>query len=86
MHRHHGEAVAVGEENARLRGAVANQGDELARLFRVEEELRRLIADQDAHLGRTYAEIARLNGLLEEMRATRAWRTHERLQRLRRGR
>jgi len=86
MHRHHGEAVATGEENVRLRGAVANQGDELARLFRVEEELRRLIADQDAHLGRTYTEIARLNGLLEEMRATRAWRTHERLQRLRRGR
>jgi hypothetical protein len=86
MHRHHGEAVAVREENDRLRGAVASQADELARLFRVEEELRRLLADQGAHLGRTYAEIERLNRLLDEMRATRAWRTHERLQRLRRGR
>jgi len=86
MHRHHGEAVATGEENARLRGAVADQGEELRRLFRVEAELRGLVADQDAHLGRTYAEIARLNRLLDEMRATRAWRTHERLQRFRRGR
>jgi hypothetical protein len=86
MHRHHGEAVAVREENERLRGAVRTQGDELARLYRVEEELRRLAADQDGHLGRCYAEIERLNGLLDEMRATRAWRTHERLQRLRRRR
>ncbi|HEV8238787.1 MAG TPA: PIG-L family deacetylase [Thermoanaerobaculia bacterium] len=86
MHRHHGEAVAVGEENARLRAAVADQGEELQRLFRVEAELRGLLGDQDAHLGRTYAEIARLNRLLDEMRSTRAWRTHERLQRFRRGR
>jgi LmbE family N-acetylglucosaminyl deacetylase len=86
MHRHHGEAVAVREENDSLRAAVATQGEELARLYRVETELRRLAADQEAHLARCYAEIERLNGLLAEMRATRAWRTHERLQRLRRRR
>ncbi len=84
MHRQHGEAVAMREENERLHAAVATQGDELARLYRVEGELLRLIADQDAHLARCYAEIERLNGLLAEMRSTRAWRTHERLQRLRR--
>ncbi|HXT21580.1 MAG TPA: glycosyltransferase, partial [Thermoanaerobaculia bacterium] len=86
MHRHHGEVVAVRGENEALRAAVGRQTDELQRLYRVEEELRRLIADQDAHLGRCYAEIERLNGLLDEMRATRAWRTHERLQRFRRRR
>jgi len=84
MHRLHGEAVALRGEVAALRGErerlvadVGSQGQELSRLYRTEEELRRLIADQDAHLGRCYAEIERLNGLLAAMRATRAWRLHE---------
>jgi hypothetical protein len=43
-----------------------------------------VIADQEAHLGRCYAEIERLNGLVAAMRGTRAWRAHEWLERRRR--
>ena len=50
-----------------------------------EEELRARISEQDAHLGRTYAEIQRLEALVAEMRSTRAWRLHSRLQRLKGG-
>ena len=32
---------------------------------------------QTAHLGRTYAEIERLNSLIREMESTRAWRMHQ---------
>ena len=37
--------------------------------------------DQTAHLGRTYAEIERLNAAIREMEATRAWRLHTWLRR-----
>jgi LmbE family N-acetylglucosaminyl deacetylase len=33
-------------------------------------------AEQTAHVGRLYAEIARLNALIRAMESTRAWRTH----------
>lgn len=77
MHRLYGEAVGLRAERERLVADIGSQGQELGRLYRTEEELRRLIADQDAHLGRCYTEIGRLNTLLEEMRSTRAWRLHE---------
>lgn len=42
------------------------------------------IDEQGEHLGRTYAEIERLGGILETMRASRAWRIHEWWQRRKR--
>jgi len=67
------------------------------RLHGEEATLRRGIAEQLEHLGRTYAEIERLNALvaaitadrdraeqtIEAMKATRAWRLAERWRRLR---
>ena len=35
------------------------------------------VDEQTAHLGRTYAEIERLNGLIRAMESTRAWRAHQ---------
>jgi hypothetical protein len=35
------------------------------------------VEDQTGHLARTYAEIERLNGMIREMEATRAWRVHQ---------
>ncbi|HEV8632192.1 MAG TPA: PIG-L family deacetylase [Thermoanaerobaculia bacterium] len=83
MHRLHGEVVALRAEREGLAADVAAQGGELQRLFGVEGELRRHLAEQDAHLARCYAEISRLNALLEEMRGTRAWRLHQWLERRR---
>ena len=77
MHRLNGEAVGLRAERETMAGVIASQVAELERLYRVEGELRGVVADQDAHLGRCYAEIERLNRLIEEMRATRAWRAHE---------
>lgn len=78
FHRAHGEAEALREETARL-------AEETRRLYRDERELRAVVDDQNAHLGRTYAEIERLGGLIREMEATRAWRAHQWLQRRRGG-
>jgi len=50
---------------------------ELQRLYDEETRLRAAVGDQTAHLGRTYAEIERLNGVLRTMESTRAWRAHE---------
>lgn len=78
FHRAHGEADALRRESARLAA-------EAERLYRDERDLRAVVADQDAHLGRTYGEIERLGGVIRGMEATRAWRLHEWLER-RRGR
>ncbi len=50
---------------------------EVHRLYEDEGKLRAVVDDQTAHLGRTYAEIERLNARLRTMEATRAWRLHE---------
>ncbi len=78
FHRAHGEADALRRESGRLAA-------EAERLYRDERDLRAVVADQDAHLGRTYAEIERLGGVIRGMEATRAWRLHRWLER-RRGR
>jgi hypothetical protein len=49
---------------------------ELQRLYDEERKLRAGIEDQTAHIGRTYAEIERLNGVIRAMESTRAWRAH----------
>ena len=77
-HRVHGEADALRRERERLAA-------ETERLYGDERELRAVVADQDAHLGRTYAEIERLGGMIREMEATRAWRAHQWLERRRGG-
>ncbi|MFP5288214.1 MAG: hypothetical protein ACLGI9_20940, partial [Thermoanaerobaculia bacterium] len=69
-HARNGEFTALQEEHDRLRS-------EVQRLYDDERKLRASIDDQTAHLGRTYAEIERLNGILREMEATRAWRVHQ---------
>jgi LmbE family N-acetylglucosaminyl deacetylase/glycosyltransferase involved in cell wall biosynthesis len=65
------------ETEARHQSELSRLGAELQRLYGEEVTLRRGVDDQSAHLGRTYAEIERLNRLLETMRSTRAWRMHE---------
>src|SRR6185295_14507975 len=69
-HTLNGEATALREERERLRMDVQ-------RLYDEEKKLRAGGEDQAAHLGRTYAEIERLNRLIREMESTRAWRLHQ---------
>lgn len=68
-HRLNGEAVALRAERERLAA-------EAQRLYGDERDLRAAVADQEAHLGRTYAEIERLNRVIREMQSTKAWRLH----------
>lgn len=90
-HLVNGELAAVREESERRCEALAARQRELDRLCGEEARLRRGIEEQIEHLGRTYAEIERLSALLrerealvEEMRATWAWRFHRLRERLRR--
>jgi LmbE family N-acetylglucosaminyl deacetylase len=68
---------AANGELAGFRDASARTTAELQRLYEEERKLRAALDDQNAHLGRTYAEIERLNRLIREMEATRAWRLHQ---------
>lgn len=70
FHRLNGELQATAEDHRRLAG-------EVERLYGEERKLRAVVEDQTAHLGRTYAEIERLGGVVREMEATRAWRLHQ---------
>jgi hypothetical protein len=56
----------------------------LRRVYGEESKLRGAVDEQTAHLGRTHAEIERLNRLIRDMEATRAWRLHRWLERRRR--
>jgi len=70
-------ATAAAEaSNRELAETVARTGAELRGLYRAAEE-------QTAHVGRLYAEIDRLNGVLRAMESTRAWRLHQWWQRTR---
>jgi glycosyltransferase involved in cell wall biosynthesis len=69
-HAVNGELAAEKDDRRRVEA-------ELERLYGEELKLRSAVEDQTAHLGRTYAEIERLNGLIRTMEATRAWRAHE---------
>jgi len=68
---------AANGELAGLRGERETLRAELQRLYDDEKKLRAAVDDQTAHLARTYAEIERLNGIIREMEATRAWRVHQ---------
>jgi LmbE family N-acetylglucosaminyl deacetylase len=83
-HSANGEAAALREERENLRleihrlsAEIARLSVETQRLYDDEGRLRAAVDDQTAHLGRTYAEIERLKGLIREMEATRAWRVHQ---------
>jgi LmbE family N-acetylglucosaminyl deacetylase len=96
-HLRNGELETVREESERRARALADHDADFERLHREEALLRRGIEEQLEHLGRTYAEIERLNSLvgavtadrdrglqlIEAMKGTRAWRLHEWWQRLR---
>ena len=79
-HNLNGETALLKDDHAKLREETRQ---EIQRLYDEEGKLRAAVADQTAHLGRTYAEIERLNGILREMEATRAWRVHQWLRRSR---
>ena len=75
FHRLNGEVVALRDEVDSLRDraealstAAEERGAELERLHREEGVLRETVDDQTEHLRRTYAEIERLNGILDELR------------------
>jgi LmbE family N-acetylglucosaminyl deacetylase len=72
---------AANGDLAALRDAHALLDTEARRLYGEEEKLRAALAEREEHLGRTYAEIERLNGLIREMESTRAWRAHEWIER-----
>jgi LmbE family N-acetylglucosaminyl deacetylase len=81
-HRLNGEAVALRSE----REDMAADRQRLMTTLRQHEdtihELTRHQKDLDAHLGRVYAEIERLNGIIKAMEGTRAWRAHRWLEKL----
>lgn len=75
-HRAHGEVETARKELEALRTDVR-------RLYDEEAKLRAVVADQEEHLGRTYAEIRRLEQVVREMEGTRAWRAHQWIQKRR---
>ncbi len=68
-HEVNGAHAALLAERARL-------VEDLERLYGEERSLRGTVDEQTLHLGRTYAEIERLNELVRTMEASRAWRLH----------
>lgn len=76
-HAAHGELTAVRSDLDRLRDARVQTETEIQRLYEEERRLRAAVEDQTAHLGKTYAEIERLNGIVHTMESTRAWRFHQ---------
>jgi LmbE family N-acetylglucosaminyl deacetylase len=80
-HALNGEAAALRADLAAVAEAHGKATAEVQRLYDQEGKLRAVVNDQTAHLGRTYAEIERLNAAIREMEATRAWRLHNWLRR-----
>ncbi|MES1245855.1 MAG: PIG-L family deacetylase [Acidobacteriota bacterium] len=68
-HALNGELDAVRQENLRIRA-------DLQRLYDQEGKLRDNLNEQLVRLKQTYGEIERLNKLIRQMEASRAWRVH----------
>ena len=68
-HALNGDLDAARQENLRLRA-------DLQRLYDQEGKLRDNLNEQLVRLRQTYGEIERLNALLRQMEASRAWRIH----------
>jgi len=75
-HAVNGEIASLKGDLQRFREDRGRMELEVQRLYEDEKKLRAAVDDQTAHLGRTYAEIERLNSLIREMESTRAWRVH----------
>jgi glycosyltransferase involved in cell wall biosynthesis len=73
-HALNGELAILRDEHAKLQ---EDSRREIQRFYDEEGKLRAAVEDQTGHLARTYAEIERLNGMIREMEATRAWRVHQ---------
>ena len=76
-HALNGELAAVRAELGQWKEDHGRLTAEAQRLYDEEGKLRQAVDEQTAHLGRTYAEIERLNGLIRTMQSTRAWRAHQ---------
>jgi LmbE family N-acetylglucosaminyl deacetylase len=66
---------SLGEARARA-ADVERQARELERVYAEESRLRGAADEQGAHIVRLHAELERLNRLVRDMEATRAWRLH----------
>ena len=77
------EVQRLSQEIAARDAAAVGAAGELRRVYGEEAKLRAAVDEQTAHLGSTYAEIERLNRLVREMEASRAWRFQQWLQRRR---
>lgn len=75
-HAAHGEVEALRSFQGQLEGEIQRLRGEIQHLQEQERQLRDVVAEQTSHLGKTYAEIERLNQLIRDMEATRAWRLH----------
>jgi LmbE family N-acetylglucosaminyl deacetylase len=75
-HALNGEVTGLKAQLAATAEGHGKATAEVQRLYDQEGSLRSVVEDQTAHLGRTYAEIERLNATIREMEATRAWRLH----------
>lgn len=75
--------TATAADRDRQAAAAAELSGRVAELDRIEAMLRERLAAQDTDLAATYAEIERLNRLVHSMEATKAWRLHRTLEKLR---
>ena len=90
FHRVQGERASLaGErerllgENHRLSADVRRLGDELSRLYDEEKRLHRDAAERGREVESLSAEVDRLSTLIRAMEATKAWRLHRLVERLR---
>jgi LmbE family N-acetylglucosaminyl deacetylase len=96
-HRANGEREALRGEKAMLidklrtleteldthRRAIGEARSESERARAREQELDRVFSEQVEQIGKLYAEIERLGELIEAMESTKAWKWHQRLEKLR---
>lgn len=77
FHALNGELAALQAERAAFQEEHGRVAGEAQRLYGEEKRLHQVIAEQTEHLARTYTEVERLNRLIHDMEATRAWRAHQ---------